>query len=125
MEIKAMDKFGDKDNTQMLNRRLTELERLVHEYEKQTTYLSEQKRNVEDVLCQKDILIKDNEERCNRMAYELAELKEQLLEKDEAVKDLEVSNTNNYLTDKIDCSNLLFSTSVSSIISRSYRWAYR
>lgn len=94
MEIKAMDKFADNDNTQMLNRRLTELERLVHEYEQQTTYLSAQIRNAEDLIGQKDGMIRDSEQRCGQMGYELAELKDLLLEKDEAVKELEVSNSN-------------------------------
>lgn len=91
MEIKAMEKFADNDNTQMLNRRLTELERLLHEYEQRTACLSSQIRNAEDVIDQKDGVIKESEMRCGQMAYELAELKEQMLEKDGAVKELEVS----------------------------------
>lgn len=93
MEIKAMEKITDNDNTQKLNRRLAELEQVVHEYEQQTTYLSAQLRNAEESIDQKDGIIKDSEQRRGQMAYELAELKEQLHEKDEAVKELEVSIT--------------------------------
>lgn len=86
-----MENLADNDKTQMLNRRLTELEYLVHEYEQQTTNLSAQIRSAENLIGQKDGIIKDSEQRCGQMAYELAELKEQLLEKDETVKELEVS----------------------------------
>lgn len=84
-------------------KRLIDLERMVHEYEQQISYFSAQIRSAEELIGQKDVMIKDCEQRCSQMAYELAELKEQLLEKDESVTELEVSNTK---TGNIHSSNL-------------------
>lgn len=102
MEIKAIDKFADNDN-HLLNRRLSQLEHLGNQYEQSAKNAEADARRAEVLLAEKDAMIKDSEKRCSEMAYELAELKEQMLVKDRTVKDLEVSNTEirNYLFKKL------------------------